>query len=348
MIKLIRNYGKTSDNKEIMKAILTNSNNMEVHILNIGCAIEKILIEDKEHNIIDVCLGYKSPSEYEHNPSSFGAVVGRHANRIKDAKFILNNTLYKLSVNEFGHNHIHGGKQGFAEKVWDMTSDDNKLILSYNSLDLEEGYPGNLRVIVTYQLTNNNELSIDYFATSDKDTIINLTNHCYFNLNGEGNKDILNHELFVDSNAILELDDELCPTGNILSVENTPFDFRKYKPLGKDIDSKNSQIMIGKGYDHNFILNNKSLFSKVVSLYNPLNDLTLDVFTDQIGIQIYSGNFLDGVKGKHLYTKRTGICLETQHYPNSMCNDHFPSIILKKDEEYKTRTVYKLYFKNNR
>ena len=287
--------------------------------------------------------------EYEAENPYFGALIGRYSNRIAEGKFNLEGQEYTLAVNN-GVNHIHGGLKGFDKVVWDAKTILNdstvSLELSYLSKDMEEGYPGNLKAKVTYTLNNEDELSVIYEATTDKPTIVNLTQHSYFNLTADFNQDILEHEIVINANSYLPVDDTLIPTGEFREVNKTPFDFRKSKAIGKQINDENAQLEIGNGYDHCWVLNDQDKGLRfVASAYEAVSGRLLEVYSDKPGIQFYTGNFLDGTlptKSKGTYQIRTGFCLETQHYPNSPNQDNFPSVILNPGNKYKSKTVFRL------
>ena len=321
---------------------------MEISAINYGGIITSWKAKDREGNYKDIVLGFNKLSEYETESPYFGAIIGRYGNRIAKGKFTLNGEKYTLAVNN-GKNHLHGGLKGFDKVVWDskevvedMTA---SLVLSYVSNDMEEGYPGNLEVQVIYTLNNNDELSVKYEATTDKTTIINLTQHSYFNLSADFNKNILDHEIVINADSFLPVDSTLIPTGEIRNVGDTPFDFRRPKNVGEEINNANKQLMIGNGYDHCWVLNNQDQGLRfVASAYDSGTGRLLEVFSDQPGIQFYSGNFLDGtLKSKigGIYDFRSGFCLETQHYPNCPNEKGFPSVNLNPGEKYMTETIFK-------
>lgn len=347
------NFGKINENK-VMLYILSNKNNMTVKITNYGGIITSIMLPDKNGKIGDVVLGYDSLSNYVENNPYFGAIIGRYGNRIANGKFNLNGTEYILAKND-GPNHLHGGLKGFDKVVWNaeeiQKEDTVGLKLSYLSKDGEEGYPGNLNVTVTYKLNNDNELRIDYSAVTDKRTIVNLTSHSYFNLKDAGASSILDHELMINADKFTPIDSTFIPTGNLSSVENTPFDFRKFRMIGERINDEAEQLKFGLGYDHNFVLNNSEKKLKLAAkVKENSSGRMFEVLTTEPGIQFYSGNFLDGsITGKNniVYNYRNGFCLETQHFPDSPNHPNFPSTVLEPGTEYTSTTVYKFSVEKN-
>lgn len=333
-------FGITNNGESIHIYHLENTSGAYVEIIDFGCRLVKIVVPDRQGNMTDVCLGLDTIDGYEKDNASLGAVVGRVANRIKDGRFSLNDKDYQLAINN-GSNHLHGGIIGYASKPWEATVKDDKLVLTMNSADGEEGYPGNLVLSVTYGWSEDNELSILYEASTDADTLLNVTNHGYFNLNGEGSNDILSHELFIDADEITELDDTQAPTGNILSVEGTPFDFRTMHTIGKFLNSDHGQLKKFGTYDHNFIINGTGLREAAV-LQSKDTGIRMTCFTDQPGVQLYVANQpfdLPGKAGK-TYDKFTSVCLETQHFPDAINHDNFPSIVLKPEEPFRSKTLY--------
>ena len=341
-------FGKTSDGANVDQYTLKNSNGMEVSVISFGGIITSLKAKDRDGKNEDVVLGFDNLGDYENKSPYFGALIGRYGNRIKEGKFSLDGVEYKLAKNN-GENHLHGGLKGFDKVIWDVEVEVNKssasLMLRYTSVDTEEGYPGNLGVKVTYTLTNEDELKVRYEAETDKKTIVNLTQHSYFNLSAGLRKDILGHEITIDADYFLPVDMTLIPTGEIREVGQTPFDFREFKVVGVDIDLDDTQITYGNGYDHCWVLNNQDEGVRfVASAYDPLSGRLLEVFSDQPGIQFYSGNFLDGTlqsKEGGNYEFRSGFCLETQHYPNSPNQENFPSVILNPGEKYNSETIFK-------
>lgn len=340
-------FGKTIDGYNVNQYILSNKKGMEIKILNYGGIITSWTAADKNGDYKDIVLGYKTLAEYEAEKAYFGALIGRYSNRIAGGKFNLNDKEYKLAVNN-GVNHLHGGVKGFDKVVWDAKTIVNDsavtLELSYLSKDMEEGYPGNLATKVTYNLNNEDELSISYEATTDKPTIVNLTQHSYFNLTGDFTEDVLNHELLINSDYFLPVDNILIPTGEIRHVNKTPFDFRKPKAIGKNINDENTQIKLGMGYDHCWVLNDQYKGLRfVASAYEPVSGRLLKVYSDKPGIQFYSGNFLGGTlpnKSNGINQHRTGFCLETQYYPDSPNQENFPSVKLNPGDKYESKTVF--------
>ncbi|SCJ31888.1 Aldose 1-epimerase precursor [uncultured Clostridium sp.] len=335
-------FGFDKEENRVYEFKLENKNGHYITVLNYGATLRKIIVSDKNKNLVDVCLGYNTLKEYEENDGYLGAIVGRHANRIKDGKFDLNDVTYTVATNDRG-NHLHGGVKGFDKYIWDYEIDNDKLIFTRESKHLEEGYPGNLKIKVVYEFNDNNELIIKYEAVSDEDTIVNLTNHTYFNLNGEGSGSILNNILNLKSSYYTENDEKCLPTGKILTVENSPFDFKSPKKIGENINDDNIQLKNGAGYDHNFILDSKDDLKYAGYLYGDESKIKMYIYTTCPAIQFYSGNVLTNRVGKseNNYSERTGLCLETQYYPNSMEHKHFPSIILKKNDLFKEKTIYK-------
>lgn len=333
---------------EIKKYTLKNSSGMQVECINYGGIITSILTKDKNGKLADVVLGFDSASDYQKHPEHpyFGALIGRYGNRIAKGKFTLEGKDYKLAVNN-GPNALHGGLKGFDKVFWNVEElkDKNALKLSYTSVDGEEGYPGNLDVTVIYELTESNELKIAYEATTDKATPVNLTNHSYFNLSADKNQGILDHILMINADFYTAVDKDLTPTGESLKVAGTEMDFTKPKAIGKDI----SKVKEGGGFDHNYIINKADRALKLAAtLHEPKSGRYMEVLTTEPGIQFYSGNFLDGkLMGKKgdAYKKNDGLCLETQHFPDSPNHKNFPSTILRPGEKYQSQTVYKFGIK---
>jgi aldose 1-epimerase len=339
-----QDFGKTPDGP-VSIFTLTNRSGMEVRIINYGGVVVSIKTPDRTGKMADVALGFDSIDGYLKEHPYFGALIGRYGNRIGKGKFKLNGKEYKLATNN-GENSLHGGTRGFDKRLWKaVPSGDNGIELSYVSKDGEEGYPGTLTVTVRYTLTDANELKIDYSATTDKDTVVNLTNHSYFNLAGQGEGDILQHQMMLNASRFTPVDAGLIPTGELKKVDGTPFDFRKPTAIGARIDQKDEQLKLGKGYDHNWVLDAaKEGMTKAAEVYEPKSGRVMEVFTREPGIQFYTGNFLDGSnkgKGGKVYKFRYGFCLETQHFPDSPNKPSFPTTVLKAGGHYQTSTVYK-------
>lgn len=321
-----------------------NKNGMVMEVTDFGATLYSLIVPDRDGNLVDVVLGYDSTEEYM-GPSGtgFGATIGRNGNRIGKAEFTLNGKTYQLDKNNNGNN-LHSGLDYYHYRMWtEKEITENSITFSLHSPDGDQGFPGNFDVDVTYTLTDDNELKIDYNGVTDADTVINMTNHSYFNLNGHASGNILEHELWVDADAFTATDDKLIPTGEIRSVEGSPMDFRVKKLVGRDIDEDYDALNYAAGYDHNWCLNNNGEFKKVIEISSDLSGITMEVCTDLPGVQIYAGNFLVSEPGKlgATYKKRQGICFETQHYPDAINHDNFPSPVVKKGEAYKTTTVYK-------
>ena len=342
--------GTVDDGTAIDQYTLANQRGMTVKIITYGGLDTEIDTPDRHGKIANVALGFDNLADYVAKSPYFGAIIGRYANRIAKGTFTLDGTTYHLPINN-GVNSLHGGIHGFDKHVWTPTVVPGGLKLSYTSVDGEEGYPGTMKVDVTYTLTNKNELKIDYHATTDKATIINLTNHTYFNLEGEGSSDTYDHKLTINANAYTPVDPTLIPTGDIDPVEGTPMDFRQPHAIGERIRNGNfEQLVIGRGYDHNWVLarkGSKKLF-KAARVVEPDSGRVLEVLTTEPGIQFYAGNFLDGTlvgTSGRMYRQGDGFALETQHYPDSPNHDNFPSTVLRPGDVYQTTTVYKFSVK---
>lgn len=343
-----RTWGETPNGERVMLYTLRNPNGMVAKITNYGGIVVSLTAPDRDGTFEDVVLGYDTLDEYVANNPYFGALIGRYGNRIDEGRFSLDGEVYTLATNN-DPNHLHGGDVGFDKVVWDATMDETgngpALHLVYVSADGEEGYPGTLTSKVTYTLTHDNELAIDYEAETDKATPVNLTHHGYFNLSGNVKRDILGHTLQIDADYITPVDETLIPTGEYLPVDGTPFDFRAAKPIGQDIDADDQQIAHGPGYDHNWVVdpNADGAWRQVATLADPESGRVMTIHTNEPGLQFYSGNFLDGSitgKGGVVYPFRSGLCLETQHFPDSPNQPDFPNTILRPGEVYRTRTVY--------
>ncbi len=338
-------FGKTAGGTPVDLYTLTNDNNLEAKITNYGGVVVSLVVPDQGGHLDDIVLGLDTLEDYASKSPYFGCITGRYANRIANAKFTLDGVEYTLAQNN-GDNHLHGGLKGFDKVVWTaeeiQSNNGVGLKLSYTSPDGEENYPGTLEVIVTYTLTNEDELRIDYQATTDKDTIVNLTNHTYFNLKGAGSGDILDHELMLNADRFTPIDDTLIPTGELRSVAGTPLDFRQMTTIGDRIDEDDEQLDFAGGYDHNWVLNTNGTLTLAARVEESTSGRAIDVYTTEPGIQFYSGNFLSEITGKEgkTYRKRDGLCLETQHFPDSPNKPQFPSTVLKPGETYQTTTIY--------
>jgi aldose 1-epimerase len=338
-------FGQTPAGESVTLYTLKNAKGMEVRIMNYGGIIQKILTSDRNGKIEDVVLGYETLQEYIKDTPYFGAIVGRFGNRIAAGKFTLDGKQYTLAAQNNGQ-HLHGGLVGFDKKVWKVeAASERALTLTYVSKDMEEGFPGNLSVKMTYTLSDDNELGIAYEATTDKATVLNLSNHSYFNLSGNAKRDILNQEVQIDASRLVAVNKVLIPTGVLMPVAGTPFDFTKPHVVGDRInDTSSEQIVLGGGYDHCWALDKPAgSYAKIATVLEPISGRKMVVSTDQPGVQFYTGNFLDG----HLtdkygakITKRYGLCLETEHFPDSPNQPSFPSTVLRPGEVYKSKTAY--------
>jgi aldose 1-epimerase len=343
-----RPFGQAPDGAAVDLYTLTNAKGMEAAITNFGGIVVSLKVPDRKGALGDVTLGFKTLEPYFDKSPFFGALIGRYGNRIAKGKFTLDGKTYSLPVNN-GPNSLHGGLKGFHKIVWQArpltTPDGPALELKYLAKDGEEGYPGNLSVTVTYTLSNSNELRMDYLATTDKDTVVNLTNHAYFNLDGEGAGDILGHQLVINASRFTPVDAGLIPLGELRPVAGTPFDFTKPHTIGERIGVADEQLKLGGGYDHNFVLDGTAGTMRVAAkAWSPKTGRLLEVLTVEPGLQFYSGNFLDGTlvgKSGAAYKFRSGFCLETQHYPDSPNQPSFPSTVLKPGQQYKTTTIYR-------
>ncbi|MDQ6758080.1 MAG: galactose mutarotase [Bacteroidota bacterium] len=346
-----KNFEQTIDGKKTDLFFLKNKKGITAAITNYGARLVSLLVPDKSGKLTDVVAGFDTVNGYVNSAEPyFGATIGRFANRIAKGKFTLDGKQYQLATNN-APNSLHGGKKGFQDVVWDALQLNNSTLkLHYLSKDGEENFPGNLDVKVTYSLTNNNELKISYEAFTDKKTIINLTNHAFYNLNGEGRGTINNHQLMINASAYTPVDSTLIPKGKIEPVEGTPFDFRKPVFIGSRVKDDNTQLKYGNGYDHNFVLK-AFADKKIVHAATVIADksgIVMDVYTDQPGLQFYGGNFMQSknkMKGGKKDEFRTAFCLETQHFPDSPNQPAFPSTLLEPAKKYKTQSVYKFSVK---
>ena len=340
-------FQQTIDNKKTDLYVLKNINGMQAAITNYGGRLVSLLVPDKDGKLTDVVIGFESVQQYQSSTEPyFGATIGRYGNRIAKGRFTLDGKQYTLATNN-GPNTLHGGKKGFQYVVWDAKQmGDSVLELTYLSKDMEEGYPGNLQVKVIYTLTNDNELKLDYEATTDKKTVVNLTNHAFFNLNGQGSGTINNHLLMIHADNYTPVDSTLIPTGKIEPVANTPFDFRSPTMIGKSMDADDMQIKNGKGYDHNFVLNtNKGTgLNRAAIITGDKTGIEMEVLTQEPGLQFYGGNFMQSknkMKDGGMDEFRTAFCWETQHFPDSPNQPAFLSTVLEPGKIYKTSSVYR-------
>ena len=352
-------FGTTDRGEAVSVYTLRNAHGIEVRAINYGGIIVSLKVPDRNGRVDDVVLGHDSLEQYERASPYFGAIIGRYGNRIARGRFTLEGRTYTLATNN-GHNHLHGGVKGFDKVVWDVATferpDSVGLVFRYTSPDGEEGYPGTLRATVTYTLTEGNELIFDYHATTDRATPVNLTQHSYFNLAGDGSGDILRHVVTLNADHFTPVDSTLIPTGEIRSVAGTPFDFRTPTPIGARIDQDDEQLRYGRGYDHNFVLNTGgkggtggtrgegAALTLAARVYEPTTGRVMEIYTMEPGLQFYSGNFLDGtLRGKRglTYGHRYGFAMETQHFPDTPNKPAFPSSTLRPGEEYRSRTIYK-------
>lgn len=340
-------YGTTTDGQSVAQYTLKNARGMKMEVISYGGIITSLTAPDKDGTYENIVLGYDELAQYQEENPFFGAIIGRYGNRIARGKFTLDGTEYTLETNN-GPNHLHGGERGFDKVVWEVTempSDtDPGLQLTYLSPDGEGGYPGNLQTTVTYTLKADNTLVIDYTATTDQPTIVNLTQHTYFNLSGKTSSTILDHKLVLAADKYLPVDATLIPTGELAPVAGTPFDFTEAKRIGQDIEAPNDQLAKGKGFDHCWVFTKSGGATAIASLHHPATGRFMEVFTDEPAIQFYSGNFLDGTlpaPGGGTFALRSGLCLETQHYPDSPNQAAFPSVVLQPGETYETSTSYR-------
>lgn len=341
------NFKKTLPEGEISLYRLINANGLEMDVTNFGARVVALYVPDREGNFDDVVLGYDDLDGYIDHPTSyFGAPIGRYGNRIADAQFTLDGKTYQLEANN-GPNNLHGWPGGYHLVVWDVEeATDQKLVLSYLSKDGQGGFPGNLKIKMTYELTDQNEFKIDYEAETDQSTVVNLTHHSFFNLNGAGQGDVLNHQMLIDADTYTPVNDVLIPTGEIAAVAGTPMDFTSPHLIGERVDADFEQLKFAGGYDHNWVLNKEKGDSKAqlaATVVVPENGRKMEVYTTEPGIQFYGGNFLNGETGKdgQTYVKRGALCLETQHFPDSPNQPDFPSVVLNPGEKYTQTCIYK-------
>lgn len=333
-------FGTTKDGRTVHKITLRNRNGLEVSVLNYGATVQSISVPDRNGKFVDICLGYNTIESYENGGEYIGASIGRYANRISNAKFTLNGKEYALKANE-GTNQLHGG-DGFNKRIFGYTVDESgKVIFITVSKAGENGFPGELSVEIVMSLNDDNEFSIEYMAETTEDTVVNLTNHCYFNLNGEGSGDVLGQYMTINSSNFLEIDSDCIPTGRSVPVLGTPFDFTHAEKIGERILASDAQLEAGSGYDHNYIIDGSEGLKKCACAFSMDTGIMLTLYSDMPGVQFYSGNHLSGTEGKSgAYSARTGFCLETQFFPDSPNRPEFPSALLRRGEAYNHKTVY--------
>lgn len=337
-------FGQNTKGEEVYRYTIKNGKGMQVSFIDLGAAVVSIQVPDKNNQMREVALSYDDPFLYEKETTYFGAIVAPYANRIADAKFEIDGVCYELDANN-NENNLHSGCNGLAKKIWQVEELDNhKIVFTYHVKDMEYGFPGNVSYRVTYEVTEKNELAISYYATTDKKTAINMTNHTYFNLNGATSGNIEKHTLWIKANAYTPVKDaKAIPMGIDAAVEGTPFDFRNAKEIGRDIEMDFDQLCYGQGYDHNFVLDKEvEGLEKIATVVGDVSGIQMDVWTDCIGVQLYTGNFLDGDLGPdgHHYVRRAGLCLETQYFPNSINEPNFVTPITDAGCIYETKTVY--------
>jgi len=336
-------FGKTTNGEVATLYTFINDNKMEMRVSDYGATLVSVLVPDRKDNLCDVILGYDSAKEYENGPTFQGATVGRNGNRIGNAIFSINGVEYPLDKNDNGNN-LHSGLAYFNKRMWNVKStDDTSITFSLNSPDGDQGYPGNIEINVTYTLTADNEVQIAYEGTPDKDTIMNMTNHSYFNLSGHASGNVHDQEVWIDADKYTEVDEEAIPTGTLIDVAGTPLDFRQAKLIGNGIDADYETLRLAGGYDHNWALSKAEGYEKVAGMYSAQSGIRMDIYTDLPGIQFYTGNFIEEEvgKGKATYLKRQGVCFETQYFPDSINQTAFESPVCKAGEQYLTKTAYK-------
>ena len=334
-------FGKTKEGQKVSRIKLEQNDGSYITILDYGASIDAVVVPDKNGNLIDVSLGYSTIEQYQAESPYFGSTVGRFANRIAFGKFNLAGKEYKLALND-GENHLHGGLKAFDKRVFDYKIEDDTVVFSLQSPDGDEGYPGNLSVSVRFSFSKEHELKIEYYAECDMDTPINLTNHAYFNLNGEGTGDILGHSMKIYTSEYTPINSNLVPTGEVVKVAGSAFDFTEAKKIGRDIEATNEQLQYGFGYDHNYVFGNDGQMKLCAETIGEKTGIKMATFTTKPGMQFYSGNMMKKSVGKSgkPYDKRHGFCLETQYFPDSVNQANFPSSILKKGEKYNYTTIY--------
>lgn len=339
-----RSFGKNKKGKSAVLYVFENKNGAVMEVTDFGATLYALQVPDREGNLCDVVLGYDDPSGYEGPAGTFfGATVGRNANRIGQGRFVLNGKEYQLDINN-GPNNLHSGLDFYSFRIWNVKeTTDNSITFSLHSPDGDQGFPGALDIEVTYTLTEDNAVRIDYYGVPEEDTIINLTNHSYFNLDGHASGSVLEQEVWMDADFFTRTDATSVPTGEILPVDGTPMDFRTKKKIGRDIEEEYEAVILGKGYDHNWVLKTNGELKKVAEMSSDVSGIKMEVYTDLPGVQIYTANYVENEVGKQgvVYQARQGICFETQHFPDAINHENFPSSVCKKGEVYKTTTIYK-------
>lgn len=337
-------FGTTKDGREAHLYFLKNQKGMQAYVSDFGASLVRLLVPDRGGNMIDVVLGYDDAAGYEKGSGGIGATVGRNANRIGGAGFKLNGVSYTLDKNDNGSNNLHSGNDYYQKRIWKVENQtEDQITFILHSPDGDQGYPGALDMRVTYQVDNENALSIHYEAVPDQDTIINMTNHSYFNLNGHNSGSAMDHKVWLNADCFTPADAESIPTGEIRGVEGTPMDFRRKKALGTEIDSDYEPLRLGGGYDHNWVLKNNGRFAKVAEVISEKSGIGMEVYTDLPGVQMYTANFLNHEQGKDgaFYEKRSAVCLETQYFPDAINHENFPSPVCGKGMKYDSRTAYR-------
>lgn len=337
-----KSFGKTKNEEAVSLYTLENKSGMKAVVSDFGAVLVSLFVKDKNGNLLDVVWGYDNVEGYENNGVYLGSTIGRNSNRIGKSKYTLNGKEYILEQND-GQNNLHGGFNGYNARMWETQLDEtnNAVTFVLQSKDMDQGFPGNAEVKVTYTLTDENSLKLSYEAHSDADTIFNLTNHSYFNLDGADSDTVLNHKVIINADSFTEADAESIPTGRILDVAGTPMDFRQYREIGKDIDADYEPLRFGAGYDHNFVLSKTN--GPVAKMHSDNSKITMEVYTDLPGMQLYTGNFLAGELGKNnkKYARRSAACFETQYFPDAINHDNFESPVFKAGDKYETTTTYK-------
>lgn len=337
-----KEFGQTKKKETASLYTLTNKNGMKAVVSDFGAVLVSLFVPDKNGELLDVVWGYDKVSGYENNGVYLGSTIGRNANRIGKSKYTLNGKEYTLEQND-GQNNLHGGFDGYNARMWEakLNEADNAVTFALESADMDQGFPGNAHVEVTYTLTDDNAIEISYNAKADADTIFNMTNHSYFNLDGASSDSVLSHKVLINADSFTEADAESIPTGKIIDVTDTPMDFRNYRVIGQDIDADYEPLKFGAGYDHNWVLNKTT--GPVAKMHSDNSKITMEVYTDLPGMQLYTGNFLAGEEGKNgkKYARRSAACFETQYFPDAINHDNFEAPVFKAGEKYETKTTYR-------